>query len=314
MTASSASSTGTSRPTWRVRLTALAMGTLAAGALVLTGGVSGNTANAANAANAANGTNAANAAAPTVVACPSASCRSLASGLGEPVTSVVDASGNAYITYANGDLRKVALASGAKTTVAKGLGNLRGVDLDGNGGAYVGDFDGNLRKVNLATGSQELLAAGLGPLHGIVHSAGVTYATGGAGKLYEVRPGQPVRVVAAGLGLSQGIALDGKGFAYTADMMTGRILQTDLASGAVKSLAKEQYEPTSISVGSDGQVYFAVGSEVTRLNPVTGQAVEIATLRGLNSVFFKVDKNGDAYATDVVSGGGSLWKITGLVG
>ncbi|WP_327235278.1 hypothetical protein OG349_16250 [Streptomyces sp. NBC_01317] len=309
MTASSASSTGTSRPTWRVRLTAVAMGTFAAGALVLTGGLSGNTANATNA------TNAAAPAAPAVVTCPSVSCRSLASGLGEPVSSVLDASGNAYITYVNGDLRKVALATGATTTVARGLGNLRGVDLDGNGSAYVGDFDGNLRKVNLATGSQELLAGGLGPLHGVVHgAAGVTYATGGAGKLYEVRPGRPVRVVASGLGLSQGIALDGKGLAYTADMMSGRILRTDLATGAVKSLATEQYEPTSISVGSDGQVYFAVGSEVTRLNPVTGQAVEIATLRGLNSVFFRVDKNGDAYATDVVSGGGSLWKITGLVG
>ncbi|MET9479991.1 hypothetical protein [Streptomyces sp. NPDC006638] len=307
MTASSASSTGTSRPTWRVRLTAVAMGTLAAGALVLTGGVSGNTANATSAA--------APAVAPAVVNCPSVSCRSLVSGLGEPVTSVLDASGNAYITYVGGDLRKVVLATGATTTVAKGLGNLRGVDLDGDGSAYVGDFDGNLRKVNLATGSQQLLAGGLGPLHGIVHSAaGVTYATGGAGKLYEVRAGQPVRVVASGLGLSQGIALDGKGRAYTADMMTGRILQTDLTTGAVKSLAREQYEPTSISVGSDGQVYFAVGSEVTRLNPVTGEAVEIATLRGLNSVFFRVDRNGDAYATDVVSGGGSLWKITGLVG
>ncbi|MFF2524109.1 SMP-30/gluconolactonase/LRE family protein [Streptomyces liangshanensis] len=310
MTAPSAFPTGTSRSTWHVRLTALAMGAFAAGALVLTGGISGNTANAMNAAPASG---AVNSLAPTAITCPSTSCQRLASGLGEPVTSVLDGAGNAYITYVNGDLRKVALASGATTTVARGLGNLRGVDLDGAGGAYVGDFDGNLRKVDLATGSQELLASGLGPLHGIVHGAGVTYATGGAGKLYEVRPGRAVRVVASGLGLSQGIALDAKGLAYTADMMTGRILQTDLTTGTVKSLAKEQYEPTSISVGSDGQVYFAVGSEVTRLNPVTGQAVAIATLRGLNSVFFKVDRNGDAYATDVAGGGGSLWRIAGLV-
>ncbi|MFE1959340.1 hypothetical protein [Streptomyces sp. NPDC059479] len=280
----------TSSSSWRARTAGVVLGALVGAGLAVAPSV---------------------AAAVPVVNCPSAACTQVAGGLGEPVSSAYDSNGNAYITYQNGDLRKVNLATGATSTVARGLGNLRGIDVDGAGNAYVGDFDGNLWKVDLGTGSRGLLASGLGPLHGIVHRAGTTYATGGSGKLYEVTQGGAVRVVASGLGLSQGIALDGKGLAYTADMFTGRILETNLATGASRSVAKEFYEPASISVAADGLVYFSVGDLVTRLNPATGQGTQIASVRGLNSVIFRLDGNGDAYVAQV-TGGGSLWKIKGL--
>ncbi|MFE2598501.1 hypothetical protein ACFXCZ_18720 [Streptomyces sp. NPDC059396] len=254
----------------------------------------------------------ASAAAVPVVTCPSSSCTTLLTGLGEPVDAAYDTDNNAYLTYQNGDLRKVNLVTGARSTVAQGLGNLRGIAVDGAGSAYVGDFDGNLRKVDLATGQHRLLASGLGALHGIVHRGTTTYATGGSGKLYELKEGGTVRVVASGLGLSQGIALDGRGRAYTADMFTGRILQTDLATGTTRTLATQFYEPTSISVAADGQVYFAVGNEVTRLNPDTGVGTAVASIRGLNFLAFKLDRNGNAYTTQV-TGTGSLWKISNLV-
>ncbi|MFB7275014.1 hypothetical protein [Streptomyces sp. NPDC056244] len=254
----------------------------------------------------------ASAAAVPVVTCPSSSCTTLLTGLGEPVDAAYDTDDNAYLTYQNGDLRKVNLVTGARSTVAQGLGNLRGIAVDGAGSAYVGDFDGNLRKVDLTTGQHRLLASGLGALHGIVHRGTTTYATGGSGKLYELKEGGTVRVVASGLGLSQGIALDGRGRAYTADMFTGRILQTDLATGTTRTLATQFYEPTSISVAADGQVYFAVGNEVTRLNPDTGVGTPVASIRGLNFLAFKLDRNGNAYTTQV-TGTGSLWKISNLV-
>ncbi|MGW2054429.1 Vgb family protein [Streptomyces sp. NPDC001840] len=257
----------------------------------------------------------ASAAAVPVVTCPSSSCTTLLTGLGEPVDAAYDTDDtddNAYLTYQNGDLRKVNLVTGARSTVAQGLGNLRGIAVDGAGSAYVGDFDGNLLKVDLATGQHRLLASGLGALHGIVHRGTTTYATGGSGKLYELKEGGTVRVVASGLGLSQGIALDGRGRAYTADMFTGRILQTDLATGTTRTLATQFYEPTSISVAADGQVYFAVGNEVTRLNPDTGVGTAVASIRGLNFLAFKLDRNGNAYTTQV-TGTGSLWKISNLV-
>ncbi|WP_066956308.1 hypothetical protein [Streptomyces lushanensis] len=254
----------------------------------------------------------ASAAAVPVVTCPSSSCTALLTGLGEPVDAAYDTSDNAYLTYQNGDLLKVNTVTGARSTVARGLGNLRGIAIDDTGSAYVGDFDGNLRKVDLATGRHQLLASGLGSLHGIARNGTTTYATGGSGKLYELKEGGTVRVVASGLGLSQGIALDGRGRAYTADMFTGRILRTDLTSGTTRTLATEFYEPTSISVAADGHVYFAVGSEVTRLDPDTGVGAPIASIRGLNFLAFKLDRNGNAYTTQV-TGTGSLWKITNLV-
>ncbi|MFJ9033974.1 hypothetical protein ACIRQP_36970 [Streptomyces sp. NPDC102274] len=102
----------------------------------------------------------ASAAAVPVVTCPSSSCTSLVTGLGEPVDAAYDTGNNAYLTYQNGELRKVNLVTGARSTVAGGLGNLRGIALDGTGSAYVGDFDGNLREVDLATGQQRLSPPG----------------------------------------------------------------------------------------------------------------------------------------------------------
>ncbi|MFD3914041.1 hypothetical protein [Streptomyces sp. NPDC058603] len=254
----------------------------------------------------------ASAAAVPVVTCPSSSCTTLVTGLGEPVDAAYDTGDNAYLTYQNGELRTVNLVTGARSTVATGLGNLRGIALDGTGSAYVGDFDGNLREVDLATGQQRLLASGLGALHAIAHSGTTVYATGGSGKLYEVKESGTVRVVASGLGLSQGIAMDGRGGAYTADMFTGRILRTDLTTGTTRTVATQFYEPTSISVGADGQVYFAVGNEVTRLDPDTGVGTQVASVRGLNFFAFELDRDGNAYTTQV-TGTGSLWKIANLV-
>ncbi|MFI6085062.1 hypothetical protein ACIBBB_29535 [Streptomyces sp. NPDC051217] len=247
------------------------------------------------------------------IACPSTACVRLASGLGEAVRVAPDGPGSAYVTYQNGDLREVDLVSGGSVVVARGLGNLRGVDVHG-GSAYVVDFGGSVQRVDLGSGAREVLASGLGALQAVVHDggSGSTYVTGGDGQLVEVREsGGAPRVVAGGLGLSQGIALDGKGNAYTADMMAGRVLRTELATGDTETLASETYEPTSISVGPGGQVYFAVADQVTRLDPATGRKTHFANIRGLNSVGFTMDERGDAHATDL-GGGGSLWRIPGL--
>ncbi|MFJ9213312.1 hypothetical protein [Streptomyces sp. NPDC102264] len=74
--------------------------------------------------------------------------------------------------------------------------------------------------MNLATAARSTVATRLGNLRGIAHSGTTLYATGGSGKLYEVEESGTVRVVASGLGLSQGIAMDVRGGACTADMFT----------------------------------------------------------------------------------------------
>jgi hypothetical protein len=244
------------------------------------------------------------------VVCPSAGCVRVAAGLGSPLSAVSDGAGSAYLPYQTGELRKVNLTTGAASTVATGLGNLRGVALSG-GSAYVTSFDGTLQQVTVATGAHRTLAAGLPSLFGVARVGATTYATDGQGELLAVPDGGAPRVVTTGIGFSEGVAFDAAGFAYTADMMTGRVLQTNPATGATRVLATETYEPTSISVGPDGLVYFEVGAEVLRVNPATGQQSHVTNLVGLNPGDFTLASSGDAYAADV-NGGGSVWKIAGL--
>ncbi|WP_406489855.1 hypothetical protein [Streptomyces phaeochromogenes] len=244
------------------------------------------------------------------VKCPSTDCVLIAPAAGSPVAIAPDNAGAVYLAYSGGDLLKLALATGALTTVTTGLGNLRGVAVaDGN--AYITAFDGTLQQVTLATGSRRTLAAGLPSLFGVTRVFTTTYVTDGNGEIVAVPDGGTPRVVATGLGFSYGLAFDKAGLAYTADMMTGRILQTNVATGTTRVLASQTYEPTLISVGPDGLVYFMVANEVKRVNPTTGVQAHVTNLVGINSFSFSLAASGDAYTTG--SGGGDgLWRINGL--
>ncbi|MGI3200598.1 hypothetical protein ACRJ4W_22985 [Streptomyces sp. GLT-R25] len=254
-------------------------------------------------------------AAPAVAAagdvnCPSTDCVRIAPAAGSPVAIAPDNAGAVYLAYSGGDLLKLDLASGALTTVTTGLGNLRGVAV-ADGSAYITNFDGMLQQVDLATGSRRTLAAGLPSLFGVTRVGSTTYVTDGKGEIVAVPDGGTPHVVATGLGFSYGIAFDKAGAAYTADMMTGRILQTNVTTGATRVLASQAYEPTSISVGGDGLVYFLVAGEVKRVNPVTGVQSHVTNINGINSFSFSLAESGDAYTTGN-GGGEGLWRIAGL--
>jgi len=242
------------------------------------------------------------------VKCPSTDCVRIAPAAGSPVAIAPDNAGAVYLAYSGGDLLKLDLATGALTTVTTGLGNLRGVAV-ADGSAYITAFDGTLQQVTLATGSRRTLAAGLPSLFGVARSGATTYVTDGNGEIVAVPDGGTPRVVATGLGFSYGLAFDTAGLAYTADMMTGRILQTNVATGTTRVLASQTYEPTSISVGGDGLVYFQVANEVKRVNAVTGVQSHVTNIVGVNSFSFSLAASGDAYTT---GNGDGLWRITGL--
>ncbi|MDV9174740.1 hypothetical protein R6V09_32095 [Streptomyces sp. W16] len=240
------------------------------------------------------------------ITCPSTACVRIAPAAGSPVAIAPDNAGAVYLAYSGGDLLKLDLATGALDTVTTGLGNLRGVAVAG-GSAYITSFGGTLQQVDLATGARRTLAAGLPSLFGVARFGTTTYVTDGNGEIVAVPDGGTSRVVATGLGFSYGLAFDKAGLAYTADMGQGRILQTNVATGTTRVLADQSYEPTSISVGGDGLVYFQVGDEVKRVNPVTGVQSHVANLLGINAFSFSLAASGDAYtASD------GLWRINGL--
>ena len=241
------------------------------------------------------------------IKCPSTACVRIVAGVGSTSGAVSDDAGSAYLTYGSGELRKVSLATGATSTIATGLGNLRGVAVAG-GNAYIASFDGTLQQVTLATGSRRTLAAGLPPLYGVARAGTTTYVTDANGEILAVPDGDSPHVVAARLGFSYGIALDNAGFAYTADMFTGNIQQTDLATGATRTLFVANYEPTSIGVGNDGLIYFFAGDGVDRVNPTTKVESHVANVV-LNMFEFALAPSGAAYTVD---GAGTLWQINGL--
>jgi hypothetical protein len=243
------------------------------------------------------------------ITCPSTDCVRIAPAAGAPVAIAPVDAGTAYLAYSGGDLLKLDLATGTLTGITTGLGNLRGVAVaDGN--AYITAFDGTLQQVSLATGARRTLAAGLPSLFGVARLGTTTYVTDGNGEIVAVPDGGTARVVATGLGFSYGLAFDKAGLAYTADMGQGRILQTNVATGATRVLASESYEPTSISVGGDGLVYFMVGDEVKRVNPATGVQSHVTNFRGINGFSFSLAASGDAYMAG--GAGDGVWRISGL--
>jgi hypothetical protein len=243
------------------------------------------------------------------VKCPSSACVQVASGLGAQLADAVpDNKGSVYVTYGTGVLQKVVLATGSLSTVASGLGNLRGVAIAGRY-AYVVSFDGTIQKVTLSTGAHRTLATGLPPLFGVARNGDTTYVTDEANQLVAVPDGGSPHVVAT-VGFSEGIAFDASGAAYTASMGLNQIVRTNVTTGATQVLATEDYEPTSISVGKDGQVYF-LGDEVERLNPTTGVQTDVTEIVGINPFEFSLATSGDAYAAD---GTGGLWEIKDLIG
>jgi sugar lactone lactonase YvrE len=246
------------------------------------------------------------AAAPPQIKCPSTNCIQLATGLGEPVYTAEDSQGNLFMTYQDGQLRKVVPSTGQNVQIATGLGNLRGLALDNQGNAYVANFNGQLQKVNLASGAKSIVFTNSTALHAVAYSAGSAYVSTGGGELWQVIAGQSPRKLTAQIGYTDTVALDNKGNAYTGDMFGNRIQRTDLTTGATQTVTTTSYEMTSVSVGSDGRIYFALGSEVWQLDPATSQKRVIAQLP---PSAFRWNLNADG---SLLLPGGTTYRIKNL--
>ncbi|MFI9387690.1 PQQ-binding-like beta-propeller repeat protein [Kutzneria sp. NPDC052558] len=250
----------------------------------------------------------ASAATATPPKCPSTSCQALLTGISDAYSVALDGHGAAFVSYWEGRVDRVDLATGRAVTLATDLGNLRGVATDGAGTVYVTDFNGSVIQVDVATGAHRVTASGLGGgLMAVTYGNGHVYAGTTYGQLWEITAGQP-RSVTGKVGMIADLAFGRDGGVYVAEI-GGSVSRVDVATGAVRILATDQYEPQSVQVAANGTVYFAAAGELHSIDPATGKVSP-------NIVLGHTDNLWDfAFGdTTVALESGTLWKITGYAG
>lgn len=142
--------------------------------------------------------------------------------------------------------------------------------------------DGSVIYAEIATGSvtrakgpkfedREVLASGLGgPVQMIVGRDGALYVTEAAGKLTRIPldASAPLRPVAEGLAMPEGVAQTPWGTFIVAETAARRLVEIDPVSGSRRTVAENlpiglepgpglppPYVPTGVAVGSDGTIY-----------------------------------------------------------
>ena len=155
-----------------------------------------------------------------------------AATLRNPSGVALDGSGNLYIADSlNHRVRRVDATTGNISTVAgtgtSGFGgdggaataatlsSPKGVALDGSGNLYIATGDARIRKVDAATGNISTVA-GTGTFGGDGDGGAATSAT---------------------LNFPEGVALDGSGNLYIADVLFSRIRKVDAATGIISTVA-----------------------------------------------------------------------------
>lgn len=156
--------------------------------------------------------------------------------------------------------------------------------------------DGSLVYAEIATGSvtrasgpkyetRQLVASGLGgPVQMVLGRDGALYLTEAAGKLTRIPldASAPLRVIANGLALPEGLAQTPWGSFIVAESAARRLIEIDPANGARRTVAENlpiglaggpglppPYVPTGMAVGADGTIYMSAdrNNALYRLRP-----------------------------------------------
>jgi sugar lactone lactonase YvrE len=204
-----------------------------------------------------------------------------------PYSIAADGSGHLFVSdYYNHSIRKIVIATGEVSTLAgsvtpgyaDGIGSAAsfkrpsGVAVDGNGNLFVSDqYNHRIRKVIIATGEVTTLAGSgsYGTLDAIGTSASFFYPTG--------------------------IALDGSGNLFVADMGSHRIRKIVISTGEVSTLAGNTqgyvdaagnlasfYRPNGLSADGSGQLFVSdYGNH--RIRKIDISTALVTTLAGSGS-------------------------------
>lgn len=242
--------------------------------------------------------------------CPSASCRVLVSGIPNAYSVTLDGHGAAFVSYWQGQVERVDLATGQRTTIATGLGNLRGIASDGAGSVYVAEFYGSIIKVDVATGAHQTVVSGLGEaLLAVAYGNGHLYTgSSSTGQVWDITTGT-ARQIATKVGMVADLAVGPDGSVYVAEF-AGSVSRI-APNGAVRVFTANQYEPQSIQLAANGTVYFAAAGSLHAIDPVSGAVSPDLILGGSDNL---TDFGLGADKTSVALNAGQLWEITGYNG
>jgi streptogramin lyase len=137
----------------------------------------------------------------------------------------------------------------------------------------------------------------------VAYGNGHLYAGSESGQVWEI--GATPRLVTANAGMVADLTVGRDGLYVAA--FSGTISRIDPATGIVRVLTSDRYDPNAVQVSANGLVYFATGGVLQSVDPATGSVSSDLHVGADDDVWdFSLG------ATSVVLERDTLWAVTGL--
>ena len=192
-----------------------------------------------------------------------------------PESATPDGSGNLYIADYN-EVRKVVIATGIVTTVA-GSG---AAGYSGDGGPAINAaLNGPFATAVDRSGNLYIADTGNNVVRKVTAATGIIATVAGNGSAGYSGDGGPA--ASAELNLPTGVAVDGSGNLYIADLQNNAVRKVAAATGIITTVAglttrTPIYSPSGVAVDAAGNLYIAGGNAVWKMAAATGVVATVA--------------------------------------